>query len=252
MTHKPGDRPCLFDQRRRGRRRKKETKMHIEPGVVNETKMALSYAVAAGAAGLTIKYSIDTLRQSSSTAFVLRLIMAALLTVFFFEVLPKFPVGVSEVHFIFGSTLFLLFGAAPAAIGLAAGLAIQGLFLAPTDLPQYFMNTSTLLFPLFAISWVAGRIIEPNTAYVNCTYKQVLKLSATYQSGIVAWVAFWAFYGQGFGADNISAVTGFGLAYFSVILIEPIVDVTLLAIAKMRHELASGMLFTTRLTQSKS
>ena len=103
--------------------------MHIEPGVVNETKMALSYAVAAGAAGLTIKYSIDTLRQSNSIAFVLRFTMAALLTVFFFEVLPKFPVGVSEVHFIFGSTLFLLFGAAPAAIGLAAGLAIQGLFL---------------------------------------------------------------------------------------------------------------------------
>ena len=226
--------------------------MHIEPGVVNETKMALSYIVATGAAGLTIKYSIDTLRQSNSTAFVLRFIMAALLTVFFFEVLPKFPVGVSEVHFIFGSTLFLLFGAAPAAIGLATGLAIQGLFLAPTDLPQYFMNTCTLLFPLFAISWVAGRIIAPNTAYVDCTYKQVLKLSATYQSGIVAWVAFWAFYGQGFGADNISAVTSFGLAYLSVILIEPIVDVALLAIAKMRHDMASGMLFTTRLTQSKS
>ena len=226
--------------------------MHIEPGVVNETKMALSYAVAAGAAGLTIKYSIDTLRQSNSIAFVLRFTMAALLTVFFFEVLPKFPVGVSEVHFIFGSTLFLFFGAAPAAIGLAAGLAIQGLFLAPTDLPQYFMNTSTLLFPLFAISWVAGRIIAPNTAYVDCTYKQVLKLSASYQSGIVAWVAFWAFYGQGFGADNISEVTGFGLAYLSVIVIEPIVDVVLLAIAKMRQDMASGMLFTTRLTQSKS
>ena len=226
--------------------------MHIEPGVVNETKMALSYAVAAGAAGLTIKYSIDTLRQSNSTAFVLRFTMAALLTVFFFEVLPKFPVGVSEVHFIFGSTLFLLFGAAPAAIGLAAGLAIQGLFLAPTDLPQYFMNASTLLFPLFAISWVAGRIISPNTAYVDCTYKQVLKLSASYQSGIVAWVAFWAFYGQGFGADNISEVSGFGLAYLSVIVIEPIVDVVLLAIAKMRQDMASSMLFTTRLTQSKS
>ena len=226
--------------------------MHIEPGVVNETKMALSYAVATGVAGLTIKYSIDTLRQSNSTAFVLRFIMAALLTVFFFEVLPKFPVGVSEVHFIFGSTLFLLFGAAPAAIGLAAGLAIQGLFLAPADLPQYFMNTSTLLFPLFAISWVADRIIAPNKAYVDCTYKQVLKLSATYQAGIVAWVAFWAFYGQGFGADNISAVTGFGLAYLSVILIEPIVDVALLAIAKMRRDMSSSMLFTTRLIQSKS
>ena len=150
--------------------------MHIEPGVVNEAKIALSYLVAAGAAGLTIKHTVDTLRQSNSAAFALRLITAAVLTVFFFEVLPKFPVGVSEVHFIFGSTLFLLFGAAPAAIGLASGLAIQGLFLAPVDLPQYFMNASTLLFPLFAISWVAGKVIKPNTAYVDCTYKQVLKL----------------------------------------------------------------------------
>ena len=226
--------------------------MHIEPGVVDEAEMALGYAATAGAAGLTINYSVDTLRQSNSLAFALRLIMAALLTVFFFEVLPKIPVGVSEVHFIFGSTLFLLFGATPAAIGLAAGLAIQGLFLAPADLPQYFMNTSTLLFPLFAISWVADRIIAPNKAYVDCTYKQVLKLSATYQAGIVAWVAFWAFYGQGFGADNISAVTGFGLAYLSVILIEPIVDVALLAIAKMRRDMSSSMLFTRRLIQSKS
>ena len=80
----------------------------------------------------------------------------------------------------------------------------------------------------------------------------MLKLSATYQAGIVTWVAFWAFYGQGFGADNISAVTGFGLAYLSVILIEPIVDVAILAIAKMRHDLAGNMIFTTRLTQSKS
>ena len=226
--------------------------MHIEPGIVNEAKMALSYATVAGATGLTIKYSLDTLRQSNFGAFALRLTMATLLTVFFFEILPKFPVGVSEVHFIFGSTLFLLFGAAPAAIGLAAGLAIQGLFLAPADLPQYFMNTSTLLFPLFAMSWVAGRIIAPNTAYVDCTYTQVLKLSATYQAGVVVWVAFWALYGQGFGTENIIAVTGFGLAYLSVILIEPIVDVGILAIAKMRHDMASSMLFTTRLAQSKN
>ena len=226
--------------------------MHIEPGVVNEAKIVLSYATAAGATGLTFKYAAQTLRHSKNSAFILRFIMTTLLTVFFFEVLPKFPVGVSEVHFIFGSTLFLLFGVAPAAIGLAAGLAIQGIILAPTDLPQYFMNTTTLLLPLYAISWVAGRIIAPNTAYVDCTYTQVLKLSATYQAGIVTWVAFWAFYGQGFGADNISAVTGFGLAYLSVILIEPIVDVAILAIAKMRRDMASNMIFTTRLTQPKS
>jgi len=223
--------------------------MHIEPGVVNEVKMALSYATAAGATGLTIKCAINTIGQSSIAAFALRFIMTTLLTVFFFEVLPKFPIGVSEVHFIFGSTLFLLFGAAPAAIGLAAGLAIQGLFLAPADLPQYFMNTTTLLFPLFAISWVAGRIIAPNTPYVDLTYTQVLKLSATYQTGIVAWVAFWAIYGQGFSAENISAVTSFGVAYLSVILIEPAIDVAVLAFAKMKRGVASRSVFTPRLTQ---
>ena len=50
--------------------------MHIEPGVVNEAKMVLSYATAAGATGLTIKYASQTLRQSKSAAFVLRLMIA--------------------------------------------------------------------------------------------------------------------------------------------------------------------------------
>ena len=54
-----------------------------------------------------------------------------------FEILPHWPVGVSEVHLILGSTLFLVVGAAPAAIGLAAGLLFQGLFFAPFDLPQF-------------------------------------------------------------------------------------------------------------------
>ena len=190
------------------------------------------------------------MRQSNTAVLTLRVITATWVTLFFFEVLPKFPIGVSEVHFIFGSTLFLLLGTAPATIGLAAGLAIQGLFLAPADLPQYFMNTTTLLFPLFAISWFARRIIAPNIAYVDLTYTQVLKLSATYQVGIVIWVAVWAVYGQGFEADNISAVTSFGVAYLSVILIEPLVGVTVLAIGKIKHDTASSRLFTPRLIQS--
>ena len=47
-------------------------------------------------------------------------------------------------------------------------------------------------------------------------------------------------------------MTGFGLAYLSVILIEPIVDVALLAIAKMRRDMVSSMFFTTQLTQPKT
>ena len=84
--------------------------MHIEPGVVNEAKIILSYATAAGAAGICIKKTMKTLKNSSIAAFAARLFAATLLTIFFFEVLPKFPVGVSEVHFIFGSTLFFYLG----------------------------------------------------------------------------------------------------------------------------------------------
>jgi ABC-type Co2+ transport system permease subunit len=165
----------------------------------------------------------------------------------FFQVLPHYPVGVSEVHFILGSTLFLLFGAAPAAFGLALGLLAQGLFFAPFDLPQYGMNMTTLLVPLIAVSALAKRVIAPNTAYVDISYGQALALSTTFQAGVVAWVGFWAFYGSGFGAETMASVFSFGAAYMLVIVIEPLVDLMVLAGAKSARDLTKGPLFTSRL-----
>jgi ABC-type Co2+ transport system permease subunit len=162
-------------------------------------------------------------------------------------VFPHFPVGVSEVHLILGSTLFLLFGAAPAAIGLALGLLLQGQFFAPFDLPQYGMNVTTLLVPLFALSALARRIIEPATPYVGLKYRQALALSTTYQAGIVVWVAFWAFYGQGFTAENFSAIATFGVAYMLVIVVEPLADLAVLASAKALHGLKTSPLVERRL-----
>ena len=222
--------------------------MHIEPGVVSASKMILSYFTALGATGLVLKYTRETLKHSNIIPFALSATLATFLTFIFFEVLPKFPVGVSEVHFIFGSTLFLLLGLAPAAIGLCIGLALQGVLLAPADIPQYFINITTLLIPLFGISWVAKSVISSDTAYVDLTYSQVLKLSITYQTGIITWVAFWAFYGQGFGSENVSSVLSFGSAYLLVILIEPIVDLGVLALAKSRQDLARNSIFTSRLS----
>jgi hypothetical protein len=154
---------------------------------------------------------------------------------------------VSEVHLILGSTLFLIFGAAPAAIGLTLGLLIQGLLFAPFDLPQYGMNVTTLLAPLFALAALAGRIIAPNTRYVDLTYRQALALSTAYQAGIVAWVAFWAFYGQGFSAENATAIVSFGGAYMLVVVAEPLVDLAVLAAAKGLHRLKGSGLFERRL-----
>ena len=221
--------------------------MHIEPGLVSPEKMLLAYATAAAAGAMTVKFAVNTVRERGALSLLARAAIATAAVFVFFEVFPHYAVGVSEVHLILGSTLLLLFGAAPAAIGLALGLAIQGLFFAPFDLPQYFANVTTLVAPLVAIKFLADRIIRPDTAYVDLRYGQALALSATYQGGVVLWVAFWALYGQGFGAENLASVVTFGGAYMLVVLLEPLVDLAVLAGAKLIRGLGKTGLVTPRL-----
>ncbi len=221
--------------------------MHIEPGIVAGAKIALSYATAAGAATYTIKQALNTIRTSGLASLAMRAVLATMAVFTFFQLLPHYPVGVSEVHFILGSTLFLLLGAAPAAFGLALGLLAQGVFFAPLDLPQYFINVTTLLVSLFALQALASRIIAPDTAYVDLKYSQALALSTAYQGGVVAWVAFWAFYGQGFGAETLASVFTFGGAYMLVIIVEPLADLAVLAVAKTLKGLDGSGLVTPRL-----
>jgi len=221
--------------------------MHIEPGIVNGAKIVLSYATAAGAAGYTLKLGLEALRTKGLVSLALRSLITTFMVFCFFQVLPHYPVGVSEVHFILGSTLFLLFGAAPAAIGLSAGLLLQGMLFAPLDMPQYGINLTTLLVPLFALQALASKIIAPNTAYVDLSYGQTLALSTAYQGGVVAWVAFWAVYGAGFGMANIASVLTFGGAYMLVVLIEPLVDLAVLAGAKTMRDLDKTGLVAPRL-----
>ncbi len=221
--------------------------MHIEPGVVDGAKMVLGFATAAAVLGFTAKKALDTINKDGLTSLAVRSVLAIAAVLFYFQVLPHHPVGVSEVHLIMGSTLFLLFGLAPAAIGLATGLLLQGVLFAPLDLPQYGINITTLLVPLFAMGALAKRIIPQNTAYKDLEYLQTLKLSTAYQGGIVAWVAFWAFYGQGFGAETLASVATFGAAYMTVIIVEPLVDLAVLAGAKWLDGLNGSALIEERL-----
>jgi ABC-type Co2+ transport system permease subunit len=221
--------------------------MHIEPGIVDGTKIVLSYATAVATGGYAAKLAVDAAREQGIASLAVRTTVTTALVFCFFEILPHFSVGVSEVHFIFGSTLFLIFGAAPASLGLAIGLLLQGIFFVPTDLPQYGMNVTTLLVPLFAINALAARIIARDTAYVDLRYGQALSLSTAYQAGIVAWVAFWAIYGRGLGADNLSSIATFGASYAMVILVEPLVDLGVLALAKSLRGVLDGALVTPRL-----
>ncbi len=79
------------------------------------------------------------------------------------------------------------------------------------------------------------------------SYGQALALSTAFQAGVVAWVAFWAFYGQGFSATTLASVTSFGAAYMMVILIEPLADLAVLAGAKTLRDTSLARLFTPRL-----
>lgn len=221
--------------------------MHIEPGLVDPGKIWLSYVTAAGALGYTMKLAAGTVRERGPLSLIARSAACTALVFSFFEVFPHYPVGVSEVHLILGSTLFLIFGAAPAAIGLALGLLVQGLFFAPFDLPQYGMNVTTLLVPLFALAVLAPKVLAPNTPYVELKYRQALALSTTYQAGIVVWVAFWALYGQGFTVANASSIATFGGAYMLVIIVEPLIDLAVLAAAKALHGLKGSALLERRL-----
>lgn len=221
--------------------------MHIEPGLVDGSKILLSYATATLALGYTARLAWATVRQEGGLALLLRGALAAALVFCFFEVLPHHPVGVSEVHLILGTTLLLVFGVAPAAIGLAGGLLVQSLFFAPQDLPQYGMNVTTLLVPLFATSALARRVIPEAMAYVDIGYAQALKLSVAYQGGIVLWVGFWALYGRGMGVQNVSDISSFGAAYMGVVLLEPLIDLGILAAAKSLHRLRDARVVDQRL-----
>jgi hypothetical protein len=206
--------------------------MHIEPGLVDATKLGLSYATGAASLAFGARLALKTLATSGVAATAMRTVAATVLTFIFFEVFPTQPVGVSEVHLILGSTLFLILGAGPAALGLAGGLLVQSLFFAPADLPQYGMNVTSLLVPLFLVAELAKRVIPAQTAYADLSYGQVFKLSAAYQGGVVTWVAFWAVYGQGFAAANLASIGTFAAAYMLVVIIEPLVDLGVLAGAK--------------------
>ena len=221
--------------------------MHIEPGVVDGAKMILATGTAAAAGAYGLKLMWEDARARGLVSLAARSVIATAAVFFAFEVLPHFPVGVSEVHFIFGSTILLILGAAPAAFGLAMGLLIQGLFFAPTDLPMYFVNVTTLLVPLFAIWELARRVLPQDIAYVDLRYRDVLKLSAAFQGGVVAWVVFWVLYGEGVSAGSLMALATFGVAYMSVVLIEPLADLAILAAAKALHRGTGSALTETRL-----
>ena len=225
--------------------------MHIEAGVVQGAKMVLSYATAMGVVGVGVKLAYDNIKDNSLVSFGLKSLLATILVFICFEVFPHYPIGVSEVHLILGTTIFLVFGVAPAMVGLAIGLLIQGLLFAQFDLPQYGINITTLLASMILLDLASKKIIAKGVAYRDISYTQMLKISIIWEGSIVGWVAFWAFYGQGFGVENIQNIFSFGSAYMLVVMVEPLVDMAILSLVKLYHNDRCNIIFDKRLTNCR-
>jgi len=226
--------------------------MHIEAGVVNGAKMLLSYGTAAAVVGISAKLALDNIKENGAISFLLKSILATIVVFCCFEVLPHYPIGVSEVHLILGTTIFLVFGIAPAAIGLALGLLIQGVFFAQFDLPQYGINVTTLLASMLILNMAVSKIIPKGTAYKDISYSQMLKMSIVWEGAIVSWVAFWALYGQGFEAANLANIFSFGSAYMAVVLVDPFVDLAVLAGVKAMASNKCNIVLDKKLTNCKA
>jgi ABC-type Co2+ transport system permease subunit len=226
--------------------------MHIEEGVVQGAKMLLSYGTAGVVFGLTFKEVIKNIKENNILSFVLKTILATVLVFCCFEVLPHYPIGVSEVHLILGTTIFLVFGLAPAMVGLSLGLLAQGLLFAPFDLPQYGINVTTLLASMFILNIAVRKIIPQNTAYKDISYTQMVKMSIVWEGAIVSWVAFWAIYGQGFGVENLNNIFSFSSAYMAVVIVEPLVDLAVLAGVKAFNLTKCNIFFDKKLVNCKA
>jgi len=227
--------------------------MHIEAGVVQGAKMLLSYGTAMAVAGVGAKLAYENLRENGALSLLLKSVIATLLVFIFFEVFPHYPIGISEVHLILGTTLLLVFGVAPAMIGLALGLLIQGVTVAQFDLPQYGINVTTLLASMVILNYATQKIVPAGTAYKDISYTQMLKMSVIWEGAIVGWVAFWAFYGQGVGAENLQNIASFSGAYMLVVLIEPFIDLAVLSAVKAFYKNERcNILFNNRLTNCKA
>lgn len=212
--------------------------MHIEPGLVDTAKLAIGYATAAGVIGLTLHSTVSEVLKGNVGRLAVGTLATLVVTLLSFEALPHPTVGVSEVHLILGATMLLLFGLAPAALGMAGGLLLQGFLFEPADIAQYGMNVTTLLASLFATAAVANRLIAPNTRYVDIPYRQLVKLSLLFQGSIVAWVVFWVALGQGVSVATLQSLASFGSAYVAVIATEVLISLGLLA-ALRRSSVAS-------------
>jgi hypothetical protein len=69
-----------------------------------------------------------------------------------------------------------------------------------------------------------------------------------FQGGVVAWVVFWSVYGQGLASANWEGIASFAAAYSVILLLEPLLNLGALALAKRASVSQQTTLFSPSLS----
>ncbi|HRP94972.1 MAG TPA: energy-coupling factor ABC transporter permease [Rhodocyclaceae bacterium] len=194
--------------------------MHIEPGFVSATKIAIANAAAAGLLG---RHALGLFK---SPQLVIRTVLAALAFTLFMQSFSA-PAGPSELHFVGAMPMYLILGFAPTLLGFGVGLLLQGLLFEPADLVHLGVNTLTLAIPLVVLHYTLGRHLRTRDI------RSIVKLDATFYAGVTLMVGFWLAFGE--QATTLSAWPAFVTAYGPLVLIEPVIT---LAFVKLLQPLA--------------
>ncbi|MBH2009671.1 MAG: energy-coupling factor ABC transporter permease [Xanthomonadaceae bacterium] len=181
--------------------------MHIEPGYVSATKIALANIAAIGVLG---SQSLQLVRQPQP---LVRTLLAAIFFSVFMQMF-HLQVGPSELHFVGAMPIYLTLGFVPTLIGFGLGLLLQGLLFNPADLVHLGINFLSLAAPLALLHATLGKRVQ------KLDVKTILKLDAAYYSGVTLMVGFWLSIGE--VATPLAAWAAFAASYISIVLIEPV------------------------------
>jgi len=183
--------------------------MHIEPGLLAQTKV-----IAANAAALAVLAS-QAPALLRRPALWLRTVLAAAFFTLFMQAFHM-PVGPSELHFIGAMPIYLLLGFLPTLFGFALGLGLQGLLFEPQDLVHLGVNALSLMVPLIVLHKTLGQRLNS----VSLSAAHILKLDGVYYAGVTLMVGFWLT--QAESAFALADWLRFASSYLGVVALEPL------------------------------
>ncbi len=198
--------------------------MHIEPGFVSAAKvMGANVAVV----GLLVFYLKGWVRHPLD---ILKVVLAA---IFFSVFMQSFhmSVGPSELHFIGAMSIYLTLGFIPTMFGFAVGLLLQGTLFEPIDLPHLAVNSLSLIVPLIAVHYTAGKKLFEGSLKKRLSWRTILKLDGIYYAGVTSMVGFWLLIGE--AETPFSAWAAFATSYLAVVAVEPFI--TLLTVKMLKR-----------------